>query len=88
MSGWWASLPSYAPSAMIVQQRPQGRAGVLDLPILEVLAGDALLRLGDVVHAVHEGVEVLGLGPEELLVEDAVQGGRRRGRRTCGRTSQ
>ncbi len=55
------------------EQGPQGRAGVLDRAVLEVLAGDPLLGLGDVVDAVHEGLQVLRLGPEELLVEDAVR---------------
>ena len=53
------------------EQGPQGRAGVLDRAVLEVLAGDALLGLGDVVDAVDEGLQVLRLGPENRLVEDA-----------------
>ncbi len=55
------------------EQNPQGRACVFNLPILEVLAGDALLRLGDVVHAVREGVEILGLGTKEILAKEAVR---------------
>ena len=79
MSAWWTFCPRSA-LGHDRQQGPQRRAGVVDLAVLEILAGDALLGLGDVLHAVGEGVQVLRFGPEESssktrwrVVEDSAE---------------
>ena len=53
-----------------VQQRLQGRAGILDAATVEVAPGDALLSLNDVVYAIDVYFHPLGLGFEDLFGED------------------
>jgi hypothetical protein len=48
-----------------VEQGLERRAGVLDAAVLQVTPGDALLGLDDVVDAVDEDLQVLGLGAQD-----------------------
>ncbi len=55
-----------------VEQRTQGRAGFLHAAVVEVALGHLALGLDDVVDAVHEHLEILQFGLENLLGEDLV----------------